>query len=234
VEQRPGTANGESFRPPVRLLLIAATRLYREGLAQLLARDPRIDLVGAAADVAGGRVAIGDRAPDGVLLDAAMAGDRRAVGELIAASAKPGLRIVAFGVAGDEATVIACAEAGVAGYVPCEADVDELVNVVVGAIRDELVCDPRLAGALLRRIGALARERRDTETNVRLTGREAEIIALIDDGLSNKQIAARLQISLPTVKKHIHNLLGKLGASRRSEAVAHARALQLRVPDRIS
>lgn len=228
------TTDVAALRLPVRTLLIAGTRLYREGLAHLLAHDPRIEVVGTVANIEDGVAAVSKYVPDEVLLDVGMASDRRAVGELMAASPDSELRIVAFGVADDEAIVIACAEAGVAGYVTCEADVDELIEVVGGVIRDEVFCGPRVAGTLLRRVGALARERPATDPEVRLTGREAQIIALVDDGFSNKEIAARLQISLPTVKKHVHNLLGKLGASRRGEAAAHARALRLQRPERIS
>ena len=97
-----------------------------------------------------------------------------------------------------------------------------------------VVFSPRLAGTLLRRIGALARERHDDEPDVRLTARETQILALIDDGLANKEIASRLHISLPTVKNHVHNLLEKLDVTRRGEAVARARALRIATLDGLS
>lgn len=227
MEQPPiATDEDRSRDPSVRTAVIAETRLYREGVAQILARDARIDVVGTAADVDSGLAMVLRAEPDAVLLDVRMAREVALVGALI--DAVPGTRVIAFGIADDEETVVACAEAGVAGYVGCEAGVEELVCVVTGAVRDEVVCGPRVAATLLRRVGAMARERHGDLPEVRLTARETQIVALIDDGLSNKEIAARLHISLPTVKNHIHNLLEKLNATRRSEAAARARKLRLR------
>jgi two-component system, NarL family, nitrate/nitrite response regulator NarL len=226
--EQPGTAVDEhrSREGCVRTAVIAETRLYREGLAHLLGRDSRVEVIGTAAGIETGLAMVFREAPDAVLLDVRLATELHLVAELI--DAAPETRVIAFGVADEEETIIACAEAGVAGYVPCEAGVEELVCVVTGAIRDEVVCGPRVAGTLLRRVGALARECRGDVPEVRLTARETQIVALIDDGLSNKEIAARLHISLATVKNHIHNLLEKLNVSRRGEAAARARKLRVR------
>jgi two-component system, NarL family, nitrate/nitrite response regulator NarL len=214
-----------SRAPSMRTAVVAETRLYREGLAQLLGKHPRIDVVGTAGGIESALPLL-RTAPDAVLLDVRLARRPRAVAQLVATA--PGVPVVAFGVADDEQTVIECAEAGVAGYVSAEASLEELVDVVAGAVHDEVVCPPRVTGTLLRRVGAMARERRGTDPVVRLTARETQIVALIDDGLSNKEIAARLHISLATVKNHIHNLLEKLHARRRTEAAARARELCLR------
>lgn len=230
---QPGKATHDEPPPGVRTLLVAQTLLYREGLARLLNLDPRLAVVGTAPNIRGGLIAIRETHPDVVLLDVELASEAWNVGEIVRAS--PATVVVAFGVADDEETVIRCAEAGVAGYVSCEAGVDELIGVVTGAIRDEVVCSPRLAGTLLRRVGAMASELRGTDRPaVRLTARETQVLALIDDGLANKEIATRLQISLPTVKNHIHNLLEKLNATRRGEAAARARELRVGLPDRIA
>jgi two-component system, NarL family, nitrate/nitrite response regulator NarL len=227
LEQPRSAVEEDSSRDVrVRTAVIAETRLYREGLAHLLGRDALIDVVGTAAGIETGLAMVFRTAPDAVLLDVRMATESPVVSTLV--DAAPGTRVIAFGVADEEETVIACAEAGVAGYVPCEAGVDELVSVITGAIRDEVVCGPRVAATLLRRVGTMARERRGDEPEVRLTARETQIVALIDDGLSNKEIAARLHISLATVKNHIHNLLEKLNVSRRGEAAARARKLRMR------
>lgn len=77
-----------------------------------------------------------------------------------------------------------------------------------------------VAGALLRRVGTLAAGRPPVPQQVPLTSREREVVALIDQGFSNKQIASQLTIEVATVKNHIHNALEKPGAKRRSEAAA--------------
>jgi two-component system, NarL family, nitrate/nitrite response regulator NarL len=213
-----------SERPATRILVAAETRLYREGLEQILATHPRIEVAASTANVSATIVAIGVHRPDAILVDIGTAGSIATLREIVAAA--PASRVVAFGVAEGESEIVECAEAGVAGYVPREASLEELTAVVEAVMRDELVCSPRLAGTLLRRVGALARERTGDEEEVRLTSRETQIVSLIDEGLSNKEIATRLQIELATVKNHVHHVLDKLGVKRRTEAAARVRNLR--------
>jgi DNA-binding NarL/FixJ family response regulator len=123
-----------------------------------------------------------------------------------------------------EADVIACAEAGASGYVPREGTLDDVEAVIESVARGEALCSPRIAATLLRRIAATAAERQPAPSEMRLTSREMEIIDLIDEGLSNKEIAQRLCIAVPTVKNHVHSILDKLHVHRRAEAVARLSA----------
>jgi DNA-binding NarL/FixJ family response regulator len=205
-------------------LVVAETRLYRDGLVEILARHPRVEVVGSASDLETARAAIAEGRPDAVLADVGLAGDTAALREIVASA--PGGRVIAFGVVDSEQAIIDFAEAGVAGYVPRDAALDDLVAVVEGVMRDEVICSPRVARTLLRRVGALARERAPNGPEVHLTSRETQIVALIDEGLSNKEIASRLQIEVATVKNHVHNLIEKLGVRRRAEAAARVRALR--------
>jgi DNA-binding NarL/FixJ family response regulator len=166
-----------------------------------------------------------DAGPDLALLDMAMPDSIPAATAL--ARAAPGMPIIALAVPDSESHVIACAEAGIVAYVAREATLPDLVRAIEGAARGEAHCSPRVAGSLLRRIGALSRERvADDADCARLTARELEIVALIDRGLSNKEIARALFIELPTVKNHVHHILEKLGVRRRSEAAARVRAMR--------
>ncbi len=205
----------------IRLLIVGDVRLYREGLAQVLQGDGRTAVVGTAARVdellENGR----DLDPQVVLLDMTSSGSLNAVRAITAAM--PEVKVVALGVPEVEGDIIAYAEAGVAGYVPREASVDELVSTVTGVARGELPCSPRIAGALLRRVAALAAAN-GTEPQLRhLTTRELEIAQLIEAGLSNKEIAGRLCIEVATVKNHVHSILKKLQVRRRGEAAALVR-----------
>jgi two-component system, NarL family, nitrate/nitrite response regulator NarL len=219
-----GSENGTGAASPTRILVVAETRLYREGLEQILARHPRVEVAASAADAPGALEAIAACDPDAVLVDVGATGSTGALRQIV--GAVPESRVVAFGVAESEELILNCAEAGVAGYVPRDASLDELIAVVEGVMRNELVCSPRLAGTLLRRVGALARERSGDNSEVRLTSRETQIVGLIDEGLSNKEIATRLQIELATVKNHVHHLLEKLDVGRRAEAAARVRHLR--------
>jgi DNA-binding NarL/FixJ family response regulator len=127
----------------------------------------------------------------------------------------PAAKVVAFGVDDNEQDIITCAEIGVAGYVCREASTDELVEHVRSAIRDEVICSPRIAASLFRRLASLAGR---TASDDGLTIREGQVLSLIRAGLANKQIAAELSIAEATVKNHVHNLLEKLHVKRRAQA----------------
>ena len=141
--------------------------------------------------------------------------------------------MVALGVADADDHVLGCAEAGVAGYVPRDASLDDLVAVIESAFRGEAICSPRIAGSLLRRIATLAAGQNGTMPLAHLTGREREIVRLIDRGLSNKEIARDLGIEVATVKNHVHNILEKLQVRRRGEAAARMRGILPRRGQRI-
>jgi DNA-binding NarL/FixJ family response regulator len=131
--------------------------------------------------------------------------------------------VVGFAVSGTADRLADYAEAGMAAFVPADARIDDLCDVLLGALRGEAACSPELTGALIRRVHQLAAEREGVPEVEALTDREHEIVALIDQGMSNKAIAAQLGIRVPTVKNHVHNLLSKLGVARRSEAAARVR-----------
>jgi DNA-binding NarL/FixJ family response regulator len=211
--------------PGVRVLIVAAVRLYREGMASCLDKRDELAVVGTAAtcDAALDRaVAL---APDIVLLDTAI--DRGV--ELVRAlrEATPPVKTVLFAVENDERAIIACAEAGAAGYLPSDASLDDLAAALVGAARGELLCPPMVAAALMRHVGAGAAAPREHPALVGLTSRERDVLALIDAGLSNKEIAVRLHIEVATVKNHVHHLLDKLKVTSRGAAAARLGARQL-------
>ena len=205
----------------IRVVVAADTRLYREGLAELLSRATGISVVATAANLSKTFARVREHEPDVVLLDMAMEGALAGVDEL-AASAQ-GIRIMALAVPEIGGEVVAYAEAGVHGYVTRDASLDELVAAVESVARGELIVSPHMAASLLQRVTMLARESARGGPAMRLTNRELEVVELIDEGLSNKQIAARLYIEPATVKNHVHNILEKLHVSRRSEAAARVR-----------
>lgn len=206
----------------IRVVIAADIRLYREGLAEMLGREAGITVVGTAADWPQSLARVRDLMPDVLLVDMAMPESVFAVRSISAAA--PVVKVVALAVPESERDVIAYAEAGIAGYVTREASIEELVQAVESAARGELILSPRMAATLLRHVAVLATERGADMPEARLTTRELEIVELIDDGLSNKEIARRLSIGLPTVKNHVHHILEKLHVTRRSEAAARVRS----------
>jgi DNA-binding NarL/FixJ family response regulator len=205
----------------VRVLIATDVRLYRESLADILARDDGIDVVGATGDRGEMLGLIAELEPDVLLLDPAVPGSMDAVPQLANASAR--VKVVALAVSEAEPEVIRCAEAGVAGFVTPNDSLTDLIATIQSAARGDLLCSPQIAGTLLRRVTALAAGRSPSGSEARLTARELQVVQLIDEGLSNKQIALRLCIEVPTVKHHVHHIFEKLGVARRGEAASRLR-----------
>jgi two-component system, NarL family, nitrate/nitrite response regulator NarL len=205
------------------LVVVSDIRLYRDGLAEVLGRRTGLDVVGVAASLP---AAIGEtrqRKPDIVLVDMAAKPRPAAVRDFVLAV--PDAKVVALALANAEEDVLDYAEAGIVGYVTRESSLDELVSAIESVARDEMVCSPRMTATLLRRVAELAASRGlEPARAARLTGRELQIVRLIDDGLSNKEIARRLYIEVATVKNHVHNILEKLQVRRRAEAATKLRA----------
>ena len=203
--------------------MIAAVRLYREGLADALARASLVDVVGTARSVPEAAAQVAAHKPDVILLSAPVESAPPAVRHLRAIA--PGARVIALAVRELDQEVVSWAEAGVDGFVTYDVSLRTLVDIVETAARGELLCTPRTAAALLRRVRGRALERSLDGPATRLTQREREIAELIVRGLSNKEIAVSLQIEVPTVKNHVHHILEKLGVTGRGQAAAHLRLL---------
>ncbi len=202
------------------VLIVSEIRLYREGLAELLARGGALHVIGTATRADEALQKACELCPSVVILD-------QAIPESLALSrtltrVRPEVRVVALGVPDGEDAILSFGEAGIAGYVPRDGSLDDLVEAVEGAARGELHVTPRIAGAMIRRLAWRAAAGDDLSRSP-LTARESEIVRLIDQGLSNKEIAVRLGIEVATVKNHVHNLLEKLQVHRRAEAAAHLR-----------
>ena len=207
---------GSDLEGRARVLVVAAVKLYREGVAQALAREDRFDVAGTARTAHEAIVCVSTTNPDVSLVDLAMPGSLVLVRAM--REARPSAQVVVLSVPETEHEVLACAEAGAAGFVTVDGSLDDLVATLESVCRGETLCSPRIAGALLRRLAILA-----GTPGTGLTAREHEILGLVERGLTNKEIGRTLQIELPTVKNHVHNILGKLQVTRRSEAAARFR-----------
>jgi len=200
----------------IRVFIICGTRLYREGLAKLLARRSGIRVAGLAGSGDEAEARIRRVRPDVVLLDADLRQSLAVSRALLAVY--PEAKIIPLTLPEADGEVIEFAEAGASGFVTRESSLDDLVAAIRAADRGELRCSPRVAAALMRRVSTLATHQ--PRTDPRLTLREREIVELIYAGLANKEIASTLHIQLATVKSHVHNILEKLEVHRRAEIVA--------------
>ena len=215
-------ATEANHRDVVRILIIDEVRLYREGLANLLRMQPYVDDVRAAACFDQALTIIRELQLSVVLFN--MSTPER-IGMLRSIVKEcPQTRVIAFGLSDRSDILIACAEAGAAGYLSRDGSLDELRMLILGVIRGEAMFTPQIVTMLLRRVSPAVDGLRARDGHARLTRRECEIVKHIDDGLSNKEIANRLNIDVHTVKNHVHNLLEKLQVRRRGEAAAVMRA----------
>jgi two-component system nitrate/nitrite response regulator NarL len=218
-------ARSRKTTAPTRVFVIGGVRLHRDALAERLTRERWIDVVGGAPTVPSGIDDVRILRPDVVLIDTATVERPLAIGLILDGSSA--VKVVALGLADTNGEVVALVEAGVTGYVGGEEPFEELVAAIESVAGGMTYCSPQLAVVLLQRIAALAAERRSIPPTPRLTARELEILDLIGEGLTNKQIARRLFIAVATVKNHVHRILEKLEVHHRSDAIARLRTAGL-------
>jgi two-component system, NarL family, nitrate/nitrite response regulator NarL len=202
----------------IRVLVASHIRLYREGLERVLRESPELTLVGNAGSATEAIEQTQRLGADIALLDMAMS-DAFSVAREVARAGGPS-KVVALGMPEDETQVLTCAQIGIAGYVTRDGSADDVVAAIKAAARGEVHCSPKIAGSLFRRIAALSTERPSRAGSAALTVREAQILKLVQEGMSNKMISRSLGIELPTVKNHVHSILVKLGIHRRAEAIS--------------
>lgn len=204
------------------VVVYSPVRLFADGVAACL--DAQHDIRAAAChDVQSLGAELESGRADMVLVDVT---DRRALEQgraLIHAFSH--VKAIALALPEAAEDVIACADAGFVSYVPRNACVEDMCEVLRRALRDEVSCDPKVSGGLLREL-----RRRQTmsappsEPGEELTRREREVLHLLGRRMSNKEIARQLCLSTATVKNHVHAILTKLNVHARSEALARLQA----------
>lgn len=191
--------------------------MYREGVVRALKETGRIDVVAEVGDGHAALDAIREHRPAVAVLDYRMPElDGLAVVTVVARDDLP-TRVLILSATEDPATVYEALAAGAAGYLTKDSDRDEIVAAVVTCAKGKGYLPAAIAGGLASEV----RHRSRGDATL-LSPREAEIIAMIADGLSVPDIAARLHLAPTTVRTHVQNLYAKLGVSDRAAAVAEA------------
>jgi two-component system nitrate/nitrite response regulator NarL len=202
----------------IRLVVASSVRLMREGMVTTLGGRGGIIVVDAVDLSPSGITRIATAEPDMVLVDIGEV-NPLAVGRLIK-TASPGAKLVAFPLDEIDDSVFACAAAGFSGYVPRDSDADELHRALMDVMEGRMHCAPHITAAMFNRLATFLQEPETSDVLPSLTSREREILALVRQGRSNKDIARQLALSSATVKNHMHNILQKLQVSRRGQAAA--------------
>jgi two-component system, NarL family, nitrate/nitrite response regulator NarL len=194
----------------VRTVVVSDVTLFREGISAGLKRLNKLNVVAALcpSDVV---AFLSDNEIDIVILDTSR---KRAVGHAWAIRQNfADMHIIAFGVGATE-DVLAGAESGVSAFVDESGTIEDINDAALRALRGQSYCSPELTAHLLGHIAQLAHAS-PQRSDAALTHRESEIATLVQQSLSNKEIAQHLRISPATVKNHVHNILEKLELSRR-------------------
>ncbi|KMO83439.1 MAG: response regulator transcription factor [Mycolicibacterium rufum] len=210
--------------PAVNILIVDDCALQRENLASILGHECALS-PSVAWDLPSMRAATTETAPSIVLLSMMT---RDSIALLCAVrQIWPLARVIVVGIAeDDEAGIIACAEAGVAAYHLRSESLCELRDLIAKVADGESVCSTQISAVLLRYLSTMASDRRSVPGDPDLTTREMQILRMLEQGLSNKDIADQLCITLHTVKNHVHSILSKLGVRTRAEAAVVCRSLR--------
>lgn len=206
----------------VQVFILAENRLLREALTRILNKKSELRVVGASAFTPDIVQQIAHLAPDVLLSDSAAVtlSELRLVPEVRAAI--PGLKVVMIGMDPHRETFLCGVRDGIVGYVLKDASAAEVASAVRAVAGGEAVCPPGLCRELFEQVAKQSSHSAPSfvmRHNLGLTRREQQLVHMISRGLTNKEIAAELNLSEQTVKNHIHRMLRKLGASDRLAAV---------------
>ncbi len=206
----------------IRILLVNEIPLMGNVIASVLEDEPGITVLGCATTV---EQALERAVEADVVLVSTRLPQRGALKiTQTLASAQPPVKVLVFGLTESKAQILHYVQAGAAGYVLKDDSVEKLVAQIRSAYNDQALVSPEIAAALMTRLAELAQMSANVAigqpSSVDLTPREHEILELIAEDLTNRQIAERLVIKVGTVKNHVHSILQKLEVQNREDAAS--------------
>ncbi len=207
----------------IRVLIADDQTLIREGLETLLSLSSGLEVVGTARDGEEAVRLATERHPDVVLMDLRMPRLDGVEATRRVTRAAPGTRVIALTTYADDDSIFGVLEAGAMGYLTKDAGAREIVEAIRTVHAGEALLDPAVQARVLQQLRAPHPAAAAAPTLPDdLTLREAEVLRLIAQGLSNREIADRLVVTESTIKTHINNLFSKIGARDRAQAVVYA------------
>jgi DNA-binding NarL/FixJ family response regulator len=205
----------------MKLVIVTSIRLLGDGLLACLRGRDGWESLTVASDLPALRRTLATDAADVALIDVTQGielDEARSV-----ALDFPQVALIALGLLEQRQDIIRCGRAGFVGYIERNASVHHLRRTLTDAVAGRLTCSAEISGGLLRALferGSCGSADKFSEA---LTRREGEVLQLIGDGLSNKEIATELSLSVATVKHHVHHILTKLKLVRRAQAMRRVR-----------
>ncbi len=210
----------------IRILLIEDNRLLREGIAAMLNGQSDLEVVARAEDGdATQQLKSLKKPPDVILLDLGLEKENSLSLMAVLQKEVPAARIIAMDIFPEQHDIVEFVKAGGSGFILKNASSSDYVKTIRAVAAGSKVLPPALTNSLFTQIieSALKTGNGIPNNSIQLTNREREIVDLISEGLSNKEIAERLHIATYTAKSHIHNILEKLALNTRLQIAAFAR-----------
>lgn len=209
----------------IRVFLLIENRLLREALVRLFRKRCDLTIVGQSGQAELNVQQILESNCD-VLVVASFQTNGFPASIALECIGQLGFKVVLIGMDCDEDQFLATVRGGVTGYLLKEASASDVLNAVRSVFRGEAVCPPQLCSSLFRFVAQMAKEMpaQGLASRPELTLRQQQLVSLVAQGLTNKEIASRLNLSEFTVRNHIHRILKQVDAESRSEAVDVIRA----------
>jgi DNA-binding NarL/FixJ family response regulator len=208
----------------IRLLLIEDNRLLREGLTAMLNGQPDIEVVAALGDGENAVLKAQERKPQAVLLDLGLRSQNSLRVVELLKQKSPDVKVIVMDLIPVQADIVEFVKAGVSGFLLKDATFEDFLRTIRSVAAGAKVLPPSLTGSLFSQIieQAVGEGKVKLIEAVRMTKREREVIELIAEGLSNKEISQRLNVATYTVKSHVHNILEKLALHTRLQVASYA------------
>ena len=199
----------------IRIMLVDDHSVVRQGLRLFLKYDPELEVVGEAADGAEALHQARDLKPDVVVMDLLMPGMDGITATAAIRRELPDTEVLALTSVLEDASVVGAVRAGAIGYLLKDTQAEALCQAIKAAAAGQVQLTPRAAARLMQVVSA-------PESPEALTERETEVLRLLAQGHSNKQIARALNNTEQTIKSHVSRILSKLGVQSRTQATLYA------------
>jgi two-component system, NarL family, response regulator NreC len=206
----------------LRVFLADDHPVVREGLKTLINANPEMEVVGEAADGAAAVSGVAELDPDVVVMDVSMPGINGAKATAMLKDSKPNRKVLALTLHEERSYIRLLLDAGASGYVLKRSAADELIHAIKAVAEGRVYLDPSLAGGVLETLRGKPNVVVSNKAGAELSDREAEVLRLIALGYSNKEIAAKLELSVKTVETYKKRSVEKLGLRSRVDIVRYA------------
>lgn len=209
----------------ISLILIEDNRLLRDGICAMLKKERDITVVAAFDDTDFVVDKVKELKPNIVLLDLGLTNQDSIELVKLLKEKYPDVKVIVMDLIPIQEDILQFVEAGVSGFILKDATIAEFTGTIRSVVKGEKILPPTMAGSLFSQIvdyGVKELDPTELVQSVRMTKRESEVIELISIGLANKEIAFKLNLSIYTVKSHVHNILEKMALNTRVQIAIHA------------